>query len=156
MPKFVIKPDDPRSADVMELLRKHLAYAQKWSLPDDVHVLPLGQLTSDSVFFFSAREENRLLGIGALSPVEPGHVEIKSMHTTEDVRGRGVARAVLEHLVMFAREKEFRRVSLETGMGDAFAPARTLYRSGGFHPCPPFGEHGASPDSICMTLQLSL
>ena len=156
MTECVIKLDDPGSADVMELLRHHLAYALKWSLPDDVHVLPLEQLISDSVFFFSAREENRLLGIGALSPVGPRHVEIKSMHTAEDVRGRGVGRAVLEHLVMFAREKECRRVSLETGMGDAFAPARALYRSGGFHPCSPFGVYRASPDSICMTLQLSL
>lgn len=153
--EFVIKSDDPGSVDVMELLRNHLAYAQQWSLPGDVDVLDLEQLTSDPVFFFSAREENCLLGIGALSPVEPGHIEIKSMHTADHARGRGVGRAVLEHLVMFAREKGFLRVSLETGMGDAFAPARALYRSGGFRPCSSFGAHQASTDSICMTLPLS-
>jgi putative acetyltransferase len=47
-------------------------------------------------------------------------------------------------------------VSLETGTGDAFAPARSLYRRSGFEIGPPFGDYGISPDSVCMTLDRAL
>ncbi|WP_228430516.1 ATP-grasp domain-containing protein [Baekduia soli] len=36
----------------------------------------------------------------------------------------------------------------------AFAPARAMYARAGFTPCPPFGDHGPSPNSTCMTLVL--
>jgi putative acetyltransferase len=97
------------------------------------------------------RENNELLGIGALKYVEPFNVEIKSMHTTRMARNRGVARAILEHLLAFARSREL-RVSLQTGSMAAFAPARALYRSMGFRQCAPFGEHCRSQDTICMSL----
>ncbi len=46
------------------------------------------------------------------------------------------------------------RVSLETGTGEPFAPARTLYRTVGFVPCEPFGDYTENPNSVCMTLDL--
>jgi putative acetyltransferase len=58
------------------------------------------------------------------------------------------------HLLATARERGFRRVSLETGSADAFAPARSLYASVGFSPCGPFGEYRASPNSAYMTMAL--
>ena len=113
-------------------------------------------LASESVWFFSARRQGRLLAVGALRTVEEGHVEIKSMHTVEGARGQGVGRAMLEHLLTTAGDRGCRRVSLETGTGDAFAPARSLYRRSGFEIGPPFGDYGISPDSVCMTLDRAL
>ena len=149
-----IRPDDPGDPDVVRLLRAHLDYARAWSSPEDVHVLNEDELASDRVEFFSARRADRLLAIGALSPVGDGLVEIKSMHTAPEARRRGMGRAMLEHLVLVAGERGHRRIGLETGMGAAFAPARALYRGRGFQPCPPFGVHRASRDSICMVLPL--
>lgn len=45
-------------------------------------------------------------------------------------------------------------VSLETGTGEPFAPARTLYRTVGFVPCESFGDYTTNPNSVCMTLDL--
>ena len=47
-----------------------------------------------------------------------------------------------------------RRVSLETGTMDAFAPARSLYADAGFVPCGPFGDYVQSPSSAFMTMEL--
>lgn len=76
------------------------------------------------------------------------------MHTAAAARGRGVGRAMLDHLITVARERGFRRLSLETGTMAAFAPARSLYLQSGFVPCEPFGSYTASPNSTFMTLVL--
>lgn len=76
-----------------------------------------------------------MLGIGALKRLSLHHAGIKSMHTAETARGRGIGRAVMMHLVGVARAQGLRRVSLETGTTPAFAPARALYEDVGFVPC---------------------
>ncbi|MBC03395.1 MAG: GNAT family N-acetyltransferase [Phycisphaerae bacterium] len=149
-----IAPDDPREPDVVHLIQAHLAHARAWSKPEDVHVLESEALVAGGVEFFSAREQGRLLAIGALSPVGEGLSEIKSMHTALEARRRGIGRAMLEHLVDIAVLRDQVCVALETGLGEAFAPARALYRSRGFRPCPPFGIHRVSDDSICMSLAI--
>ena len=155
MTDFEIRTEDPKATDVIRLIQAHLAYAQAWSKPEDVYVLEAEELDSDGVEFFSARGQGRLLAIGALSPVGGGLVEIKSMHTAPEFRRRGLGRAMLDHLVGIAAERgEFSQIGVETGMGKAFAPARRLYRSMGFLPCPPFGVHHESDDSICMSLSI--
>jgi putative acetyltransferase len=70
-------------------------------------------------------------------------------------RGEGVGRAMLEHLLAVARSRGCDRVSLETGTMDAFGPARSLYTAVGFTPCAPFADYRVSPNSVCMTLQLT-
>lgn len=154
MTDFEIALDDPKAADVSVVLQAHLDFAREWSLPENVKVLDVAGLASDDVRFFAARAEGRLLAIGALCPFEEAHAEIKSMHTVEAARGRGVGWAMLERLVSTAYEAGSRRVSLETGTGKAFAPARRLYERGGFKICPPFGEYRHCPDSVCMTRRI--
>jgi putative acetyltransferase len=77
------------------------------------------------------------------------------MHTARAARGRGVGRAMLDHLIGVTRDRGCRRVSLETGARPAFAPARALYASAGFTPCDPFGDYSPSRDSTCMMLWLT-
>jgi putative acetyltransferase len=77
------------------------------------------------------------------------------MHTAKEARGRGVARALVDHVIGVARERGYRRLSLETGAGPAFAPARALYASASFTPCEAFGDYIPSPRSAYMTLVLS-
>lgn len=150
----VISPDDPRADDVRLLLHRHLTFARATTPPEDIHALDLHELLDPAISFFSCRADGELLAIGALKHVDDGHAEVKSMHTAEAARGRGLGRAMLEHLLGVARERGYRRVSLETGAMDAFAPARALYESAGFELTEPFADYGPSPNSVYMTLAL--
>jgi putative acetyltransferase len=150
-----IAADDPRAGDVQELLGRHLAFAHAQSGPEHVHALAVDGLLDPAISFFSYRETGLLLAVGALKQLDPGHAEIKSMHTAQAARGRGIGRAMLTHLIGLARDRSCRRVSLETGAIPAFAPARALYASAGFVPCGPFGDYAESPFNTFMTLTLN-
>ena len=110
--------------------------------------------TTGPVELNRAIENGVLVGVGALKHLDPSHAEIKSMHTAEAARRRGIGRAMVEHLVAVARARRYRRVSLETGSAPVFAPARALYASAGFAPCGPFSDYRLSPNSAYMTLEL--
>ena len=155
MSAFVIAVDDPRVADVYALLERHLAFAMEHTPPEDVHALDLDGLLDPAVSFFSARAEGELLAIGALKQLDDGHGELKSMHTASAARRRGIGRAMVEHLVNLGRQRGYRRISLETGTMDAFAPARSLYQAMGFTTCGPFDNYSLSPSSTFTTLTLA-
>jgi putative acetyltransferase len=151
---LIIAVDDPRSEDVGELLETHLAFSYRVSPADHVHALEIKGLLESGVTFFSARRDGRLLGVGALKRIDDAHAEIKSMHTAEVARGRGVGRAMVNHLLAFAREHDYRRVSLETGAMEEYAAARSLYEGVGFRLCEPFGQYTVNRFSVCMTIEL--
>src|SRR5487761_1612393 len=150
-----IAPDDPRTPDVRALLRRHLEFNRSHTPPADVHALDVSGLLHPAVTFVSFRRDGELLGVGALKRLDGGHAELKSMHTAEAARGRGIGRAILGHLIGMARGRGCHRVSLETGSMPAYAPARSLYASAGFVPCGPFGDYAPSPSSTFMTLALN-
>ena len=151
---IVIEPGDPRADDVRALLERHLTFAFETTPPEDVHALDVDGLLDPSLQFFTARLDGTLVGIGALKELDLAHAELKSMHTASEVRGQGVGRAMVEHLVRIARDRGYRRVSLETGAMEAFEPARSLYASAGFVPCEVYGDYPDSPNSTFMTLAL--
>lgn len=150
-----ISVDDPRASDVRDVLERHLAFTNAQSPPEDVHALDIAGLLDPRVTFFSFRVAGEVLGVGALKELDASHAELKSMHTAERARGRGVGRAVVNHLLDVARRRGIQRVSLETGTPPAFAAARALYASVGFRPCGPFGDYRPSPYSTFMTLSLA-
>ena len=160
MPPASLRPvgrialDDPWAADVQALLRRHLAFANANSAPEDVHALEVEALADPAVSLYGYRAGGELLGVAALKRLDDGHAEIKSMHTAEAARGQGVGRALVDHLLAIARERGFGRVSLETGAGPAFVPARSLYASAGFTACGPFGDYAPSPNSAFLTIAL--
>ncbi|MDR6435139.1 putative acetyltransferase [Paenarthrobacter nicotinovorans] len=150
-----IEPDDPARPDVSQLLSEHLADMFATSPAESVHALDHSALSHESITFWTAREDGTLLGCGALKKLSAGQAEIKSMRTTSAARGRGVATAMLEHIVAEAARLGYGRVSLETGTEDYFAPARRLYARHGFTECPPFGDYTLDPNSVFMELTLS-
>lgn len=153
--QLALATDDPRAEDVRALLERHLAFARKVTPPGHVHALDVESLVDPAVTLFSARRAGVLLGVGVLKELDPFHGELKSMHTVEAARGQGVGRAMVNHLLSVAAARSYRRVSLETGTMDAFAPARALYAKVGFKPCEPFGEYTANASSACMTIDLA-
>ena len=155
MPDGEIAIDDPRSADIRELLKRHLTFAHTHTPPQDVHALDIDGLIDPAVTFYSCRRGGQLLAVGALKQLDPRHAEVKSMHTAQEARGRGLGRAMLNHLIAVARNRGYLRLSLETGTMAAFTPARSLYASAGFEPCGPFAGYQPSPSNTFMTLWLA-
>ena len=150
-----IAVDDPRRADVHDLLERHRAFSVGHSKPEDVHALGPDALIDEAITVYSARDgDGALLGVGALRELDRDHGELKSMHTVEGARRRGVGRAMVAHLLGVARRRGYRRLSLETGAQAAFAPARSLYGTFGFERCATFGDYPESPHSVCMALSL--
>jgi len=149
-----ISADDPRAPDVRALLERHMTAMLAATPPEHAFALDVDGLVDPAVTFFSFRADGELLGVGALKQLDPEHAEIKSMHTAVAARGRGVGRAMLNHLLGVARSRAYRRVSLETGTMAEFAPARALYASAGFTACGPFADYQPSEDNCFMTLEL--
>jgi putative acetyltransferase len=143
--------DDPR---VVALLRLHVTRARAETAPGSAHAMDLSGLRAAEVRFWSAWEGDELVGVGALKRLDAEHGEIKSMHTAEAARGRGVGSALLRHIVGAARAAGMRRLSLETGSWAYFLPARALYARHGFVECEPFGDYAEDPNSVFMTLRL--
>jgi len=150
MSDLVIAADDPQRPDVVALLETHLALMRRISPPGHVHALDIERLTVPEVTFLSARTADDLLGVGALKDLGDGRAEIKSMHTAEAARGRGVGRRLVEHILGLAAERGIVWIGLETGSQPEFEPARSLYAAYGFAPCDPFDDYTVNPYSTCM------
>jgi putative acetyltransferase len=150
-----IRIDDLSDDRVRELLAEHLSDMHSLTPSEHIFALDVQRLRAPEITFFTAWDGETLLGCGALKELSPSHGELKSMRTPRALRGRGVGRAMLDHLLAEARQRGYARVSLETGTHPAFVPAQTLYRSAGFVPCGPFGDYRESPYNLFMTLTLS-
>jgi putative acetyltransferase len=149
--KFAIRLDDLRGPEIIALLGEHLREMHAKTPIESVHALDLEGLRHPDVTFWTAWDGAELVGCGALKRLDPGHAEIKSMRTAEAARGRGVASAVLAHILAEASSAGFGRVSLETGSGEFFAPARALYEKFGFVACGPFADYTDDPNSSFYT-----
>ena len=145
---------DLSDARIVALLGQHVGRARAETAPGSAHALDLDALRGPDIHFFAAWDDTTLLGVGALRRLSPVHGEIKSMHTVEAARRRGVGGTILARLLEEARSQGLMRVSLETGSWDYFEPARRFYRRHGFIECPPFGDYRPDPNSVFMTLQL--
>ena len=149
-----IKLDDLSGAEVRALLREHLDRMRQLSPPESVHALPLEELCAPGITFWTVWESGELLGCGALKELNPRHAEIKSMRTSTRHLRKGVAKTLLNHIVAEAMRRGYRRLSLETGSMEAFAPARALYARSGFKSCGPFGDYTKDPNSFFMAKEL--
>jgi putative acetyltransferase len=137
------------------LLAYHYNTARAETAPGSAHALDLTGLKAPDVHFWSAWEGEKLIAIGGLKRLSESHGEIKSMHTEQLHRGKGVGSAMLRHIIEQAREMGLSQLSLETGSWPYFTAARELYRRHGFVECPPFGSYVPDPNSVFMTLDLS-
>ena len=147
--------DDLRGLEIAALLEGHLAHMRTLSPPDTVHALNLDGLRVPEVTFWTVWDGPELLGCGALKELTPDFAEIKSMRTAPEHRGRGVGGLVLRHILSVARERGYRRVSLETGTHADFQPAHRLYKRFGFDYCDAFADYEITPHNVCMTLELA-
>ena len=153
---LTVRIDDLTGPEIQALLQEHLHQMHAQSPPESVHALDLTAVRRTNITFWTVWKDSDLLGCGALRELNRFEGEVKSMRTAEAHRRRGAAAAVLHTIVGEARRRGYRRINLETGSYPPFEPARALYTRFGFKPCGPFGDYAEDPNSVFMTLDLTL
>jgi putative acetyltransferase len=149
-----IQRDDPNNPALAAMLRAHVAEQHGAVPPGFAFALDGDALRAPDIAFFAAWDGDTPAGFGALRQIDPQSGDVKSMRAADAWRGRGVGHAILSTIVAEARERGYRRLFLETGTTDAYAPALALYRRAGFVSCAPFGDYRASPHNQFLTLDL--
>ncbi len=149
-----IVEDDLSGAAIRALLKVHFAGMLANSPAGSCHFLDFDGLNAPDVTFWSIHQGGELAGCGALKMLGAAHGEIKSMRTSDAFLRQGVAARLLDHIIAAARERDLKRLSLETGSGAAFEPAIALYRRYGFADCEPFADYRPDPFSRFMTRTL--
>jgi putative acetyltransferase len=146
--------DDLTDPRIARLLEEHLEDMRATTPPESIHALDLEALKQPEIIFWSLWQGEELAGCGALKRLNDTHAELKSMRTARKFRGMGLGTLILEHILREARARGYRRVSLETGAVEFFAPARALYAKHGFVVCGPFEGYWDDPNSVFMTREI--
>ena len=143
--------EDPQ---VLQLLERHLELMRSQSPPESTHALDIEGLSGPDICFWTAWDDGAALGCGALKTLDAMSGEIKSMHTAESARGRGIASLMLNHIETTAQQTGLQRLYLETGTPSGFLPARRLYETFDYTTCGPFADYVEDPFSVFMVKEL--
>ena len=139
------------NSEVNELLTKHFIELRAASPEGSAHVLDIPGLRVNSIKFWSLWDDKKLIGCGALKFINKEHGEFKSIRIHDDFRKKGLGTEVINHLISEAKKLKIKRLSIETGAGDFFIPARKLFKKAGFTPCKPFAHYKEDANSVYLT-----
>ncbi len=142
------------SPEVNQLLKKHFIELRSVSPEGSTHVLDIEGLQDNSIKFWSIYENNDLIGCGALKFLEPKHGELKSIRVADSFREKGYGKKIIKVLIEKSRELDVEKISIETGSGRFFLPARKLFKNSGFKECKPFSHYVDDPNSCYMSLKI--
>ena len=143
------------NSNVNELLKKHFIELRAASPEGSAHVLDIPGLKISSIKFWSLWKNKKLFGCGALKFLNKDHGEFKSIRIHDRFRNKGNGIKVIEHLIEEAKKLNIKRISLETGAGNFFIPARKLFKRCKFVPCEPFAHYKKDVNSIYLSKQLN-
>ena len=138
--------------EVHELLIKHFIELRSVSPKGSAHVLDIDGLKDPTIKFWSLWENENLMGIGALKFLDKDHGEFKSIRVDDKFRNKGYGLKVISYLIQEAKKLNIKRLSLETGAGEFFAPARKLFLKSGFKIAKPFSHYKEDINSVYMDL----
>ena len=139
---------------VNELLIKHFIELKTVSPKGSTHVLDIEGLKHPSIKFWSLWDNDELIGCGALKFLSKDHGEFKSIRIADRFRGKGLGKNIIQHLIDKSKILKINKLSIETGAGEFFAPARKLFLNFGFKSCEPFAHYKVDPNSCYFSLDL--
>ncbi len=143
-------------SEVNQLLKNHFVELRAASPEGSAHVLDIPGLKIPSIKFWSLWEGDQLMGCGALKFLDKEHGEFKSIRIHDKFRGKGYGIKIINHLINEAKNLNIKRISIETGAGDFFAPARKLFDNCGFKSCPPFAHYKEDVNSLYLTKLINI
>tara|TARA_B110000858_G_scaffold184144_1_gene225091 strand:+ start:155 stop:622 length:468 start_codon:yes stop_codon:yes gene_type:complete len=141
--------------EVHELLVKHFIELRSVSPEGSAHVLDIAGLKDPSIKFWSLWEESDLMGSGALKFLDKDHGEFKSIRVSDRFRNKGNGRKIINHLINESKKLNIKRLSLETGSGEFFMPARELFVKCGFKICKPFSHYKDDINSVYFSMLIN-
>ena len=142
------------NSEVNEQLLNHFKELRSVSPEGSTHVLDIPGLKDPSIKFWSIWEDSKLVGCGAIKLFDQKHGEFKSIRVTNEFRKKGYGEKILKHLLIKAKNLNLKKLSIETGSGEFFRPARELFQKIGFKKCPPFAHYKEDPNSCYMNLDI--
>jgi len=92
--------------------------------------------------------DGKPVGCGCFKKFDKDSVEIKRMYVDPEIRGKGIASAVLNALEKWAKETGFIHTVLETGV--KLDDANALYRKQGYQIIENYGQYAGIENSVCM------
>ena len=137
--------------EVNKLLTKHFIELRAASPEGSAHVLDIPGLKVPTIKFWSLWESEKIFGCGALKFLDNEHGEFKSIRIHDDFRNKGYGIKIIDHLIYEAKKLDIKRISLETGAGKFFDPARRLFKKCNFEPCQPFAHYKEDINSLYLT-----
>ena len=137
--------------DVDKLLRRHFVELRSVSPAGSTHVLDIEGLKDNSIKFWSMWENEELIGCGALKFLNKDHGEFKSIRVADKFRKNGNGIKIINKLIEKAEKLNIKKISVETGAGKFFKPARELFILSGFKLCEPFAHYKEDINSIYLT-----
>ena len=144
--------DNPK---VNEMLVRHFIELRSVSPEGSAHVLDIAGLKDSTIKFWSLWKDDQLIGSGALKFLDKLHGEFKSIRIEDKYRNKGNSIKIVNHLIDEAKKLNIKKLSLETGAGKFFIPARKLFLSCGFKVCEPFSHYKKDINSVYMCLLIS-
>jgi putative acetyltransferase len=147
--------DDLSGPEIVAFLDEHLTEMRTVTPPGSVHALDLDALRAPEVTVWTVWDDDTLVACAALKDLGGADGEIKSMRVAAHRRGEGIADGLVRFMLDEARRRGWRRLYLETGSFDFFAPARRLYERHGFTYCPPFAGYPEDANSVHLVRVLT-
>lgn len=151
-----IRRADPTSDALRPLIDAHFAHSEVAGPTESNHTMEAEALAGLGIRFWAMYDNGQPVGCGALKTLPDGTAEIKSVHIISAVRGRGLARAIMNHFADIARAERITALVLETGSDHLpeYDAARKLYESLGYSYCGPIFGYKSDPNSAFMRLGL--
>jgi ribosomal protein S18 acetylase RimI-like enzyme len=141
-----IDPARPDSEEAMALIAELDAHLGSRGYPvESRHGYSVAKLLAQDVAFFVTSCDGEAAGCGGVQLFGVEYAELKRMYVRPAFRGRGLGRAMLQHLAEHALARGTRLLRLETGKYEDAAIG--LYESFGFKSRGPFGSYRDDPNS---------
>tara|TARA_B100000780_G_scaffold10161_1_gene7083 strand:+ start:1650 stop:2117 length:468 start_codon:yes stop_codon:yes gene_type:complete len=141
--------------EVYELLVKHFIELKSVSPKGSAHVLDIAGLKDPTIKFWSLWEKSSLVGSGALKFLDKEHGEFKSIRVNDKLKKKGYGFKIIKHLINEAKKLDIKKISVETGAGKFFTPARGLFIKCGFKVSDPFSHYEEDINSVYMSILIS-
>lgn len=131
-------------------LQESMAYGESNGWLKDMNDIQQTYFNSDGIFLVMA-DENQLIGTGAIRKFEDKICELKRLWLLPDYHGKGLGNRMMQELLLFAREKGYERIRLET---DPVYQKRAVefYKRLGFYEVPI--PNAAEDEDILMEMSL--